>query len=83
MHNAQSAHNYRYENELMAKFLRIALWNAKGLEQHAEEVKSFLLKEKIIFFSFQEPTSQKKLHKNNPPQDPDGTAIIIKSAMTS
>jgi hypothetical protein len=31
----------------MAKFLQLALWNANGLTQHAEELKTFISVHKI------------------------------------
>jgi hypothetical protein len=34
--------NQRIQTEIMANFLRLALWNANGLTQHAEELKTFI-----------------------------------------
>ena len=76
----------------MAQFLRIALWNANGLGQHSQEVKTFLTNQKIDIMLISEThfTTKNfmKIHnyKIYDTKHPDGTAhggtaIIIKSSI--
>jgi hypothetical protein len=39
---AKPTHHRPYKTQIMAPFLQLALWNANGLHQHAEELKAFL-----------------------------------------
>lgn len=76
----------------MAKFLRIALWNANGLEQHKEEVKTFLKNNYIDILLVSETHFTEKTYFKIPnyvtysTNHPDGTAhggtaVIIKSTI--
>jgi hypothetical protein len=74
----------------MTKFLQFALWNANGLLQHTEELKTFIFIHNIDVMLISEMNfSEKrhlKLHKysvyhtNHPAVTPrDGSSIIIKN----
>lgn len=76
----------------MGKFLRVALWNANGLEQHKEEVKIFLINNHIDILLISETHFTQKTHFKIPNYNtyntnhPDGTAhggtaILIKSSI--
>jgi hypothetical protein len=74
----------------MAKFLRIGLWNANGLEQHKEEVKTFLINNHIDVLLISETHFTERTYfkipnyvtyNTNHPEGTahGGTAILIKS----
>lgn len=76
----------------MAKFLKIAVWNANGLAQHIQHIKIFLLKQDIDIMLISETHFTKKSYFKIPKyviydtQHPDGTAhggtaVIIKNTI--
>ena len=76
----------------MAKFLRVAQWNANGLAQHKEEVQLFLRHNKIDILLISETHFTTKTHFQIPQYNtyytnhPDGTAhagpaIIVKHTL--
>jgi exonuclease III len=76
----------------MAKFLQLALWNANGLTQHAEELKTFIPIHNIDFMLISEMLFTERsylkflkytvYHTNHPVKTArGGTAIIIKKSI--
>lgn len=76
----------------MAKFIKIAVWNANGLAQHTNHIKMFLLKQNIDIMLISETHFTKNSYMKIPnyniydTQHPDGkahggTAIIIKKSI--
>lgn len=76
----------------MSRALRLALWNANGLSQHGQEVKTFLLEQEIDIMLISETHNTRRSYFKIPrytiydTQHPDGsahggTAIIIKNVI--
>jgi hypothetical protein len=91
-HYDQPSYHRGHETEIMANFLRLALWNANGLIQHAEELKTFisLHNTDVMLISethFTEKCYLKLLnytvyHTNHPAGTArGGTAIIIQNSI--
>jgi exonuclease III len=65
----------------MAKFLQLALWNANGLKQHAEELKTFISIHNIDVMLISETHFTEKIYLKHPnyavyhTNHPAGTAL--------
>jgi hypothetical protein len=53
-----------YKNEIMDNPLRLALWNANGLTQHSEELRTFISYHKIDVMLISNSLYRKKITSN-------------------
>jgi hypothetical protein len=91
-HYAKPTDHRAYKNEIMDNPLRLALWNANGLTQHAEELRTFISYHKIDVMLISETHFTEKsyfklpfysvYHINHPAGTArGGSAIIIKNSI--
>jgi hypothetical protein len=67
-HHAKPTDHRAYKNEIMDNPLRLALWNANGLTQHAEELCTFISYHKIDVMLISETHfTEKKITSNYHP----------------
>jgi hypothetical protein len=91
-HYAKPTDHRAYKNEIMDNPLRLALWNANGLTQHAEEIRTFISDYNIDITLISETDFTDKnyfklpfysvYHTNHPAGTASGrSAIIIKNSI--